>query len=207
VKALVATGGRGPSDREIRSRAAWADVVIAADSGLDAILAAGVTPDIAVGDFDSTQCSEQLSSMGSERVFRYSPDKDETDTEIAVRHAREMGAREIGIVGGGGGEMAHFIGILSLFDRIVPPEWWVTDTEVFTCIRASVTVAGRPGEKVAFFPAGIEPCTMTSNGLRWELDGLVWNRGDIGVSNEFADNTIEVTMQTGRLLMVRGLEG
>ncbi|TFG65203.1 MAG: hypothetical protein E4H36_00645 [Spirochaetales bacterium] len=43
---------------------------------------------------------------------------------------------------------------------------------------------------------------MESKGLRWPLDGLRWNRGDIGVSNEMTGNDFSVTMKTGRLIMV-----
>lgn len=206
MKAVIVTGGMGPPEKVIRTRAAWADLVIAADSGLDTLVRFGIEPDFAVGDFDSTLATDALDQLGNERVRRYKPDKDDTDTEIAIRHARELGATEVGLIGGGGGDMAHFVAILALFDRNPPPLWWVTNDAVFTSITTRIRESGVPGDKVSFFPAGVEQCTMRSSGLRWPLDGLRWTRGSIGVSNEFQDDQIEVTMVTGRLIMVRSLE-
>ena len=64
------------------------------------------------------------------------------------------------------------------------------------------TVTGSPGELVSLFPLGTQPCRMRSRGLKWALDGLSWDRGDAGISNEFANEEVEVEMITGRLLMV-----
>jgi thiamine pyrophosphokinase len=64
---------------------------------------------------------------------------------------------------------------------------------------------GRPGELISFLPVGCVPCRMTSSGLRWPLDDLEWGRGDLGISNEFVDREVRVSMRSGRLLVIRGI--
>lgn len=56
-------------------------LIICADKGLDHALAAGLTPDMIVGDFDSAN------SMPPEgiRVIRTIPEKDDTDTILGLR--------------------------------------------------------------------------------------------------------------------------
>lgn len=166
----------------------------------------GLRPDLVVGDFDSLESTELLSDFRQSQILRYPRDKDETDTEIAVRVSRERGADEIVIIGGGGGQMSHFVGILSLFDRPDPPSVWITDSAEFTCITGSISITGQAGEVMSFFPVGCETCEMRSEGLKWPLDTVAWNKGDIGVSNELSDTRAEVHMERGRLLMIRDLK-
>jgi thiamine pyrophosphokinase len=186
--------------------AGFAEIIVAADSGLATAIRCGVQPDLAVGDFDSLESPELLSGMESSRIHRYPRDKDETDTEIAIRVCREHGADEVVIIGGGGGQIAHFVGILSLFDRADAPAVWITDSAEFTCITSSISIIGSVGEVIGFFPVGCDTCEMRSTGLRWPLDGVLWNKGDIGVSNELSESRAEIQMKRGRLLMIRDIE-
>ncbi len=201
------TGGKAPGTLVVLRWCGSAGIVVAADCGLETAIRCGVHPDLVVGDFDSLETAELLSDLRESEIERCPRDKDETDTEIAVRVSRERGADEIVIIGGGGGQMAHFVGILSLFDRPDPPSVWITDSAEFTCITSSISITGGIGDVVGFFPIGCLPCEMHSHGLRWPLDSVVWNKGDIGVSNELSDTRAEVHMERGRLLMIRDLEG
>ena len=80
--------------------------VIAADSGMTHAAALGVTPEIWVGDFDST---------GSELAVQYAhiprqthtTEKDTSDGGLAIAEALALGAREIVLVGGFGGQADH----------------------------------------------------------------------------------------------------
>ena len=57
----------------------------------------GVTPDIIVGDFDSTTTNalEYFERKGQTEIRRLNPIKDDTDTEYAIRLAISEGARSI----------------------------------------------------------------------------------------------------------------
>ena len=206
MRGVVITGGKAPQTAVVLRWTESAGIVVAADSGLETAIRCGLHPDFVVGDFDSLGSPELLSDFRESQILRYPRDKEETDTEIAVRVSRERGADEIVIIGGGGGQMAHFVGILSLFDRPDPPSVWVTDSAEFTCVTSSVSITGQAGDLIGFFPIGCERCEMRSEGLKWPLDDVVWNRGDIGVSNELSGTKAEVQMERGRLLMIRDLE-
>ena len=185
------------------SNAGW---LVAADSGLQTAAACGIMPDLVVGDFDSLEDHDLLGVVGESKVRRYPHEKDYTDTELAVRAARDRGCTEIVIIGGGGGRMDHLIGILSLFDREPPPSVWITDTAVLQTITSGITIEGSPGGVVSLFPVGCESCRATSEGLRWPLDGLSWRRGDFGLSNELTSKAASIRVLEGRLLLVRELE-
>lgn len=205
-KGLIITGGAAP-DRQvtIEPRDAW--LVVAADSGLDYAASRGIAPDGIVGDMDSIQDTRLLAMYAASRVERHPSAKDWTDTEIAMEYLWKRSINDISIIGGGGGRLDHLMAIIALFERPRFPRKWYTDREEVTLIDHEVEFSGDMGETISFFPVGPETVTMNSVGLRWPLDHLTWNHGDVGVSNECTGGPCRVTVQSGRLLMVRMLPG
>ncbi len=204
-QAVIITGGRGPGKKCACQAVKKANTIIAADSGFDLCLEYGITPDWIVGDMDSLKNKKMLSRFPTERILTFSTEKDETDTEIALKVLYEQGYDDITVVGGDGGRIDHFMGILYLFYREIRPKVWLCESEMVISIESRVRVSGETGCIVSFFPGSDELCTMISSGLKWELDGLSWNIGDCGISNEILDSTFTVTPLTGRLLMVASL--
>ncbi len=203
-KGLVITGGAAP-DREIlfSDREQW--LVVAADSGLDYAMRRGVLPDGVVGDMDSIKDTETLARFPDSQIEHYSRAKDWTDTEIAMDYLWKRSIIDISIVGGGGGRLDHLMAIIALFERPRFPRKWYTDREEVTLIDGEIHFSGAPGETVSFFPVGPDVVTMNTDGLRWPLDHFEWRHGDVGVSNECTGGPCQVTVQSGRLLMVRAL--
>ena len=68
------------------------DLTVAADAGWRNAQALGVTPAVLVGDFDSL--GEPVVPQGTE-IVRVPAEKDDTDTQLAVRVALDRGAAEI----------------------------------------------------------------------------------------------------------------
>lgn len=206
AKGLVITGGLAPA-REwfdyIRGRF---DLVVAADSGLVTALNVGASVDRVVGDMDSLPDRGALAAFPAESVQVYSTEKDLTDTEIALEALRKLGCASTAIYGGGGGRLDHLMAILALFEREQYPWLWVSEGSVAVCIEAGMAFRGLKNRTVSFFPVGPEKCVMRSRGLKWQLDGLEWRKGDVGVSNVGTGDTIEIEMLSGRLLFVGPLD-
>lgn len=184
MRALIVTGGESPPYDYIRSLSRDANIVIAADSGLEVCLGAEVEPDLVVGDFDSVH-RELLSSVKRKTIIEYPEDKDYTDTELAIVVARERGADTIVLAGGGAGRLDHLLALRSLFERETHIDEWHTAREsVFflpswMCAEFEV----EKNSLVSVFPIEGSASGMRSEGLKWPLDSLVWSRGDYGVSN------------------------
>ncbi|NBF38844.1 MAG: thiamine diphosphokinase [Spirochaetes bacterium] len=180
--------------------------IVAADSGLERALAAGVEPGIVVGDMDSLRDQGLLDRFPTERVRSFDEDKDDTDTEIALEILFSEGYDEVVLAGGGGGRLDHLVGILAIFDRERHPTLWITDRDEVTAVDGYLERRGMRGRVVSFFPVGDETCRMTSTGLQWPLDELEWRHGDVGISNRVVDDVLRVEMLSGRLIMVQSLE-
>jgi thiamine pyrophosphokinase len=185
-----------------------ADLVLAADSGLTAAENAGVRPDWIVGDMDSLDDPGRLKKYPSRRVRLFRPDKDYTDTELALNCLWEQGCREIWILGGGGGRIDHLFAIRALFERNRPPNRWVTGAEDIRCLEPGESLSLKlvSGSIVSLFPLAAGPWEAESSGLKWPLKGLAWDRGSFGVSNTAPEGDFSVLVVQGRFMVIAPLK-
>jgi len=213
---IVFTGGEGPEPQTLRGLlgdlADGRALIVAADSGLALAQAAGIKPDWIVGDMDSLDNGERLNHYPKERVICYPVDKDYTDTEIALSLLWEKTCKDAWIVGGGGGRLDHLFGIRDLFERERYPSRWITANEDIYCVdggdeeNGCLKLAVTQGKLVSVFPLGGGPWKAQSKGLKWELDGVHWERGLFGLSNVATSDEIEINVKQGRFMVILGTQ-
>ena len=209
---VIFTGGESPDSltisKLIKTEAPQSALLIAADSGFEAAYGAGLKPDWVIGDMDSIADPKQLESLPPERIIRAQRDKDFTDTEMAVSLAAEKGCDDFWIIGGGGGRIDHLFGIRSLFERDIFPLRWITDSADIRCINAGTESRARvcceleAGAVVSVFPLGDGTWEAKSEGLKWALNGLSWDRGFFGLSNIAVDGKFSIMAEKGRFMVV-----
>ncbi len=116
---ILLGGSLSPTDR--LKRAIDGSRVIAADSGMRHAVELGVTPELWVGDFDSSDAGLIERFPNVERKS-YPPAKAVTDGEIATAEAIERGAKRLVLAGALGGErsdhaLQHFLHAIDLAER------------------------------------------------------------------------------------------
>ena len=188
-------------------------VVIAADGGARKAAELGLTPDLVIGDGDSLTPDdvERLRASGAE-VHLLPPEKDESDTELAVREAVARDARSIVVLGAfGGSRIDHALANVSL---LALPELAGRDVSLYdgrTRVRligksdgpGALRIAGEPGDLVSLFPVDSRVEGVTTDGLRYPLRGEALVVGPSrGLSNELLDTSARVTTARGRLLVI-----
>ena len=79
------------------------------DAGLEAVKALGLEPDMIVGDFDTVKPEVLAYYRRMEHIVwdTHQPEKDETDTELALLKAQATGCTEVVVLGATGGRMDH----------------------------------------------------------------------------------------------------
>ena len=191
-------------------------VVIAADGGARHAATLGVAIDLWVGDGDSIDEADlaALAAAGV-RIERSPPDKDESDTELAIEAAIGLGADGIVIVGAlGGRRIDHAlvnIGLLAMPELAHRSATIVDDRTRIQLIRApgpdggSVErrLRGRPGDLVSLLPFGGDVEGVTTDGLVYPLADEPLRSGRArGLSNVRSATEARVVVRGGLLLVV-----
>lgn len=188
-------------------------LIVAADGGAARCLLADVTPDLVVGDLDSLEPSEQarLIELGIE--FRVAAsDKEESDLELCLLTALEVGAQRVTIAGAlGVVRPEHSIANLLLLadPRFDGVEVAVVGrgsriTRIGTAMGpGELAIEGTAGDFVSLFPLGAAVEGVTTDGLRFPLRGEILALGPSrGLSNELLRTRARVSSCRGCLLVV-----
>jgi thiamine pyrophosphokinase len=205
-RVLIFVNGELPSLEAARGLVRPDDVLIAADGGLRHILALGLTPHSIVGDLDSVSMDLQHLIDQGVQVLKYSHDKDETDVELALRHALTMNPGQIMIVGALGGRLDQTLGNIGLLDDpgLARLDLRIDDgmEEVLLC-RDRVQVHGRSRDIVSLIPWQGEVHGVLTENLKWPLHGeSLFPHKTRGISNEMLGSEATIHISSGLLLVV-----
>ena len=125
---------------------------------------------------------------------------------MAFSLAVQKGAEQVWIIGGGGGRVDHLFGIRALFEREVYPYRWTTDTADIHCIdrdrNYKLKIKSEKISLISVFPLGEGQWEAKSDGLKWPLDGLKWERELFSVSNEATFGDFSITAIKGRFMII-----
>ena len=122
-KAFIFTGGRDFFPEKMTDLPEEDDIIIAADSGCSLIAEFSekkykISPDIILGDMDSYKGESIEKLYPKARFVSFPPEKDDTDTALAVSYAINLGCKNIVIAGGLGGRLDHTLANVYLLEHI-----------------------------------------------------------------------------------------
>lgn len=175
--------------------------VIAADSGLDIALAAGIKPDLVVGDFDSAK-SEIPEGIECVRV---SPVKDDTDAMLAADFALKYGCNELRFFCAMGGRTDHTIANIQMLYhfklRGISGALFGDGTRMFLLSEESIEIPRYDGYLSVF--AYDKNVIITESGVKYPLTNYpMTNDMPIGVSNEITSGKAVITVHSGTALVL-----
>ncbi len=186
------------------------DRILAADSGMNALYAAAVTPDIIIGDFDSAD-EKILAFFQQNKAIDFctlNPEKDDTDTEFAIRESIRRGADSITIIGGTGTRLDHVLGNISLlgigFEEQISMEL-LDEHNRIRMIQKPLTLEkdAQYGKYVSLIPYGGDVQGITLRGFKYPLsDYTMGGFNSLGISNEIVDEKAVIELTGGSLLVI-----
>lgn len=186
------------------------DLIIAADSGIEFLYRHQKKPDILVGDFDSADANiVAFYREDKELEFReFQPEKDDTDTEIAVLLAIERGAEEVHLLGATGSRIDHMMANVALLglllERQIPA--FLVDAQNRVRLVDQRTVLQKDtqyGDYVSLLPFMGDVTGLTLTGFKYPLlDFTMGGCHSIGISNEIKEQEAVITMKSGCLIVV-----
>lgn len=209
VLADGAVGTRGAIDAAWPGWKAPEPYVIAADGGARHAAALALTIDRWVGDGDSLGDAgvDALVAQGVP-VDRAPFDKDESDTELAIRAAVDRRPTAIAVLGAlGGPRVDHALANLAL---LALPDLDGIDVRLISAdarVRligpGSFQLDGHIDDLVTLLPVGTDAVGVRTAGLAYPLAGETLYLGrSRGLSNRRTEVPAVVALQAGRLLVV-----
>lgn len=177
-------------------------LIIAADGGLSFLEKAGIEPDIIMGDFDSLGRIPE-----GNNVICHTPEKDDTDTMLAVKKSLEMGAETIVIYGGLGGRLDHSIANMQTLAYIASAGargYLVGCGNVCTVIKNSaITFDAAMQGIISVFSMGSQARGVDLASLKYPLSNHTLTCDfPLGVSNEFIGTSATVSVRDGVLAVI-----
>lgn len=188
--------------------------VVAADSGLDHALAAGLRPDLLVGDLDSISPAGLAWAEANCAVQRHAPDKSATDTELAITTAVGDHDRpepdELILIAGAGDRLDHLLATIGAAARAaadhpdVAVRAWIDTTQLHYVTPAAARELQLPaGTTFSLLALDGAATGVHIAGARWPLaDATLAALSGLGVSNVAVATPVTVTVATGVVAVV-----
>lgn len=183
---------------------------IGVDHGIEFLKEHGLIPTHIVGDFDSAK-AEALAYFQENpaiQITRCQPEKDLTDTQIAVEKALELGSQEIWILGGTGTRIDHMLAnirILNCAKKEGVPCFLVDKNNKIYLAQEHTKIekAKQFGKYISLLALGGPVSGITLRGFKYPLTDYHMTGVDpIGVSNEILADIADISFTSGTLLVV-----
>jgi len=205
--AIVFANGDLDPPADLKEQLAAADLIVAADGGALHCRALSIRPDVVIGDLDSLDAAARTDFETQEvQVLSHPTEKDQTDLELALLHAKEAGAQEILVLAGLGRRWDHSFANLLLAAH---PQFssqrifFLHGQQRLFIIHRQARLAAKVGERVSLLPLGGDALGVSTRGLKYPLnrETLVFGSSR-GVSNVVDEENAEVELAAGCLLCV-----
>lgn len=175
------------------------DMTVAADGGLEAAVKCGITPDFVIGDFDS------LGKIPKGKNITVLPaEKDTTDMFEAVSLGEKNGCTVFHLYGGTGGRLDHTLANIQLLRHFSEKGCCLYlhgDGYTVTAVTdGGVALNGKKGKYVSVFSLSDISEGVRLKNLKYELEDYRLTASfPLGVSNEFTENTAQISVRKGTL--------
>jgi thiamine pyrophosphokinase len=167
-----------------------------------------ITPDILIGDLDSVDPDlvATWKNQGVE-VIQHSPDKDQTDLELALLVAQDRGAERISVYGAVGGRLDMTFGNLILLAHPqlkIPITLICGDQEVYLLQQGqTLNLEGTPGDTISLLPLHPDGARVSAQGVQYKLEKEILEFGlTRGISNQLTQSRSTIKLESGLLAVV-----
>ena len=173
--------------------------IIGIDAGALFAIKNEISLDIAIGDFDSITKEDFKLLETKTRILKLPCQKDETDTESALKLCKN--ASKIIIIGGiQGKRIEHFIANMNLLIKN-PIIEIIDDNSYLKIIDKPFKISNDDYKYVSFF--AIEDIVISLKGFKYPLEQYkIEKYNNIAISNEIIDSEGLITIHSGKALVI-----
>lgn len=208
MKVLIVSGGNIPKCEIIKFYSSESSLIVGVDGGCKCLLKNNIMPHYIVGDFDSANIDDiiELENKGAIK-YQYNPEKDFTDSEIAVNLAIENNATEIVLLGGTGSRFDHTFANIGLMLKAKQKgvSLVVVDdnNKIYMVDKSAEFKRDKNYDYISFFAYRDDIHNFKISGAKYSLNNYTLKVGESRtVSNEFLDDKIDISFDSGIVLVI-----
>lgn len=208
MKGLLISGGEKPSKELLLKLCENSDFIICADGGLNYLVDLNILPNILVGDLDSVDEKAKIYiEENSIEVIKLNPEKDESDTEMALKHLIDKGIKEINIISAIGSRMDHTLGNIFILKRLYNISVNATiindNNEIIYMETESRKIFKDNFKYLSIIPLD-EKLIYSTQGMKYEVSDLELEFGSTqGLSNEIIKKEANIIVNEGSCLIIK----
>lgn len=182
--------------------------IIAVDKGLEAVYKLNLLPNHIVGDLDSVthEILEKYLSNTNITLHKYIPEKDYTDTDIALKLALKINSTHITIIGAIGTRIDHTLANIHILkyalEKNIPCEIIDEHNKIYL-INSKTTITKTCSKFISLIPLTEHIHGLTLNGFKYPLNNYTLEIGkSLGISNEIVNNIATIDFDNGILIVI-----
>lgn len=211
IKTLIMSGGNIEEDcfNKIYKRSKF-DCIIASDKGLETLDKYNVTPNYIIGDFDSIDKKILNKYINNKEIIikELNPEKDYTDTHMAIKLAIELKSTDITVLGAIGTRIDHTIANIHILkeslEKGIDCRIINNKNEIQLINKKAVLEMDKEYKYISLIPLTTKVEGITLKGFKYLLSNATLEVGhSIGVSNEQCEKKAEIDLKSGILIMIK----
>lgn len=211
VKTLIVSGG--DVEEEIFNKIYGSnkfEYIIASDGGLEILDKYNVMPNYIIGDFDSIDKNVLNKYINNKDIVirELNPEKDYTDTHMAIKLAIELNSTDVTILGAIGTRIDHTIANIHILketlERGIECRIVNNRNEIQLINKRTVLEMDKGYKYISLIPLTTTVEGITLKGFKYPLSNATLEIGhSIGVSNEQCEKKAEIDIKNGILIMIK----
>lgn len=182
-------------------------LMIVVDGALEVTHRMKILPDFIVGDFDTVDQS-LLTFYEDTIILRHPPEKDQTDTELAIETALQAGCTMIDFLGATGSRLDHSLANIFLLQGLMERQIDATivneNNKLYLKDKGFVLYRNEAcGDFVSLLPLSETVEGVTLQGFKYPVQNLTFYREKtLGISNEITEEKAIVEFTKGIFVVV-----
>lgn len=184
--------------------------IIAVDKGLEALYKLKIVPNHIVGDLDSVDAKilEDYANNPNIEIHKYVPEKDYTDTDIALNLAIQLHSSSITIIGAIGTRIDHTLAnihiLTSALESNIPCQIINVNNKIYLIDKQITLEKSKTyGKYISLIPLTSSVQGLTLNGFKYPLEDYTLTIGkSLGISNEIIQDYATIDLKDGILIVI-----
>ena len=184
--------------------------IIASDRGLEVLDKCNIMPNYIIGDFDSinTKILDKYIRNEKIKIIKLNPEKDYTDTHMAIKLAIEIKSTNIILLGATGTRIDHVFGNIHVLKEALDNniECKIIDEKnEIQLINKSINLKLNNEYKyISLIPLTTNVSGITLKGFKYSLTNDSLSIGySLGISNEQIDEEASIEINEGILILIK----